>query len=157
MGEQKDAVEMNKSCLFCSNRTEPKDYVGSRSYWRVLINRNQNYLGKTMLMLRRHETDVTALTAEEQMEFWQLLADVRKALGILFQPDHFNYAFLMNQDAHVHLHVIPRYKASRDFVGLTFVDEHYGDHYQLTENLVPIEIREKLAEELRTRIPNLAY
>lgn len=148
---------MNESCFFCTNRIEPKDYVGSGSYWHVIINRNQNYLGKTMLVLKRHETDVTALTAEEQIEFWQLLADVHKALGMLFQPDHFNYTFLMNQDAHVHLHVIPRYKASRDFAGLTFADERYGDHYRLSENLVPIEVRKKLAEELRTRIPNLVF
>jgi diadenosine tetraphosphate (Ap4A) HIT family hydrolase len=28
-----------------------------------------------------------------------------------FAPDHFNYAFLQNQDRHVHQHVIPRYAA----------------------------------------------
>ena len=133
------------------------DYVGSGSHWYVLVNRNQNYLGKTMLVLERHEIDIAALTAAEQTEFWQLLADVRNALSILFQPNHFNFAFLMNQDAHVHLHVIPRYKASRDFAGLTVVDERYGDHYELTENLVSIRVREKLAEELRTRMSNLVF
>lgn len=146
---------INDSCLFCANRAEPKDYVGSRSYWHILINRNQNYLGKTMLVLKRHETDVAALTADEQIEFWQLLAHIHSALAMLFQPDHFNYAFLMNQDTHVHLHLIPRYKTSREFARLTFTDSHFGKHYQLTENIVPIEVRQKLAEELRARIPNL--
>ena len=148
-------MEMNNPCLFCTNRAEAKDYVGSRSYWHMIINRNQNYLGKTMLVLKRHEIDVTALTTNEQIEFWQLLAHIREALAILFQPDHFNYTFLMNQDPHVHLHLIPRYKTFREFAGLKFTDGHFGEHYQLTENIVPIEVRQKLAEELRTLIPNL--
>lgn len=146
---------MDESCLFCANGTEPKDFVGPRVHWRVIVNRNQNHLGKTMLVLKRHETDVAALTPEEQREFWPLLADMRHALEMLFQPDHFNYAFLMNQDAHVHLHIIPRYKTPREFAGLTFVDESFGEHYRLSENIVPPEVREKLAAELRAQIPNL--
>jgi diadenosine tetraphosphate (Ap4A) HIT family hydrolase len=34
------------------------------------------------------------------------------ALDQAFQPDHYNYAFLQNQDRHVHLHVFPRYAAA---------------------------------------------
>ncbi len=146
---------MNNPCLFCARPIEPKDYVGSQSYWHIIVNRNQNYLGKTMLVLKRHEIDVTALTTSEQTEFWQLLAHTRKALDLLFQPDHFNYAFLMNQDAHVHLHLIPRYRTSREFAGLKFTDDHFGEHYQLTENIVSIKVRQTLAEKLRAWIPNL--
>lgn len=51
------------------------------------------------------------------------------ALRSLFAPDHFNYAFLQNQDRHVHLHVIPRYAAERSFAGEVFTDPDYPAHY----------------------------
>ncbi len=46
-----------------------------------------------------------------------------------FRPDHFSYAFLQNQDRHVHLHVVPRYAALRAFAGTTFQDPDYPSHY----------------------------
>lgn len=48
-----------------------------------------------------------------------------------FAPDHFNHAFLQDQDAHGHLHVILCYAATRHFAGLEFDDPDYGDHYGL--------------------------
>ena len=37
-----------------------------------------------------------------------------------FAPDHFNYAFLQNQNRHVHLHVIPRYATDLRCTGPAF-------------------------------------
>ena len=34
-------------------------------HWRVLLNLNQNLLGKLIIVLRRHEEQVVALTADE--------------------------------------------------------------------------------------------
>jgi diadenosine tetraphosphate (Ap4A) HIT family hydrolase len=50
---------------------------------------------------------------------------------VAFQPDHFNYAFLQNQDRQVHLHIIPSYAAGRSFAGVTFEDPDYPDHYHV--------------------------
>jgi diadenosine tetraphosphate (Ap4A) HIT family hydrolase len=102
-----------------------------------------------MLVLRRHATDVTALTPDEQAELWRLLGDVKTALLGAFQPDHFNYAFLMNLDAHVHLHIIPRYAQPRVFAGMTFNDGRLGEHYDLGSQMVPLELREAIAIALR--------
>lgn len=57
---------------------------------------------------------------------------VNRAAAMLksaFASDHFNYAFLQNQDRHVHLHVIPRYAALRTFDGEVFTDVDYPSHY----------------------------
>jgi diadenosine tetraphosphate (Ap4A) HIT family hydrolase len=139
-------------CVFCDHRIPPTDYVSTWSYWQVIINHNQDYLGKVMLVLLRHETDVTSLKEAEQDEFWQLLAVVRKSLLTLFQPDHFNYAFLMNGDHHVHFHVIPRYATSREFANLIFTDGQLGEHYQLRDNIVDVKVRQNLAEALRPHL-----
>ena len=103
-----------------------------------------------MLVLRRHETDATALTASEQQEFWDVLSITRGPLDRLFQPDHYNFSFLMNLDRHVHLHVIPRYVNQRDFHGRAFTDGEIGDHYGFENHRVEPEFREKLADALRS-------
>jgi diadenosine tetraphosphate (Ap4A) HIT family hydrolase len=137
-------------CSGCDKfHIDPRDLVGSWEHWHVVVNHNQNHLGKVMLVLRRHATDVTALTANEQAGLWRLLGDVKAALVGAFQPDHFNYAFLMNLDAHVHLHVIPRYAQSRVFFGRTFTDGRLGEHYDLGSQIVPVELREMIARTLR--------
>lgn len=137
------------ACVFCDHRIVPTDYVCTWSYWQVIANHNQDYLGKVMLVLLRHETDVTALTSAEQAEFWQLLSAVRRGLSALFHPDHFNYAFLMNGDRHVHFHVIPRYAEDRQFAGHTFTDGRLGEHYQLRSEIADVGVRQKLAEALK--------
>ena len=142
----------NAPCVFCDRQIDPADLVTAWPHWQVIVNRNQNYLGKLMLVLKRHETDVTALSAAEQEEFWQLLAAVHRALAALFQPDHFNDVFLMNQDRHVHLHVIPRYAAPREFAGIVFTDGQLGKHYQFGENFVDVSVRRALSEALRRHL-----
>jgi diadenosine tetraphosphate (Ap4A) HIT family hydrolase len=137
-------------CSSCESfQIDPRDLVGSWERWHVVINHNQNYLGKVMLVLRRHETDVAALAAEEQAELWALLGQAKTALAGAFAPDHFNYAFLMNQDRHVHLHVIPRYVEPRAFAGRVFEDGRIGEHYQLSQNIVAPALRQQIVFALR--------
>ncbi len=70
------------------------------------------------------------------------------ALGpVLGESEHWrlilNYAFLQNQDRHVHPHVIPRYAADRELRGLTFTDPDCPDHYA-----VPGPVRHLAGEHL---------
>src|SRR5262245_30145129 len=137
-------------CSGCDRfRIDERDLVGSWERWHVVVNHNQNYLGKVMLVLRRHDTDATNLTSDEQAELWRLLRGVKAALVGAFQPDHFNYAFLMNLDAHVHLHIIPRYAQPRVFAGRTFTDGRLGEHYDLGSQIVSVELRQMIALALR--------
>jgi diadenosine tetraphosphate (Ap4A) HIT family hydrolase len=137
-------------CSGCQSfQVDPRDLVGTWERWHVVVNHNQNYLGKVMLVLRRHETDVAALLPDEQAELWSLLGQVKTALVGAFAPDHFNYAFLMNQDRHVHLHVIPRYATPHTFAGQTFEDGRVGEHYELGQNIVPPAVRQQIVFALR--------
>ena len=149
---QTDSLKLNagEACTLCALRTS-SDVVTEWQNWRLVVNHNQNYLGKVMLVLNRHATDVTELTAKEQSEFWSVLAKTKHALELVFAPDHFNYAFLMNQDAHVHMHIIPRYAHPREFAGQIFHDEQLAEHYRLTSNLVPTDIRAAIAHALRDK------
>jgi diadenosine tetraphosphate (Ap4A) HIT family hydrolase len=105
---------------------DPATVIREGPLWRVVLNRNQNLLGKTMLVLRREASDVLDLTLEEWAAFTDELRQVRTAVDELFQPDQWNHAFLMNADPQVHCHVVPRYASPREWAGLTFTDPHIG-------------------------------
>lgn len=118
-------------CPLCSDALAP--VIAQGDHWLVVLNRNQNLLGKSLLVLDRHEEQVIRLTEREWHELHVLLDRVTRAATDAFGPDHFNYAFLQNQDRHVHLHVVPRYATPRTVRGQSFVDSTWPDHYAVGE------------------------
>jgi diadenosine tetraphosphate (Ap4A) HIT family hydrolase len=116
-----------KQCNLCDTNLEP--VIAESAYWRLVLNRNQNLLGKCFLALRRHLEVVPELSPAEWADLHEQLAQATQVLALAFQPDHFNYAFLQNQDRHIHLHIIPRYDEPRVFAGVTFDDSDYPSHY----------------------------
>ena len=135
---------MRRDCILCRGRLETP-IVRESPLWRTFINRNQNLLGKTIISLRRHEEDVGALTLEEWAELRHELNWVTKRLQHAFEPDHFNYSFLMNADRHVHLHVIPRYVGTRELAGVGFADPDYPDGYQVPPGPAEVASRAVIA------------
>ena len=112
---------MPAECTLC--RPQLLTPVIRRSaHWRTAVNRNQNLVGKLLIALLRHEESVTGLTAMEWRDLQDEVTWATERLQAAFAPDHFNYAFLQNQDRHVHLHVIPRYAGSRSLGGVEFGD-----------------------------------
>jgi diadenosine tetraphosphate (Ap4A) HIT family hydrolase len=107
----------------------PESVVAEGDTWTIAVNRNQDLLGKTMVVLRRPCTAVVDLTPEEWASLHKEIQRVVAALSEMFYPDQFNLAFLMNQDAQVHLHVIPRYTGSRSWNGRSFTDAHWGSAF----------------------------
>jgi diadenosine tetraphosphate (Ap4A) HIT family hydrolase len=104
----------------------PETPVTACPLWIVAVNRNQNLLGKTVLVVNRPVESVTALRPDEWADLHRQIARVTVALDELFAPDQYNHAFLMNADAHVHMHVVPRYRAVRSWGGQVFSDSHFG-------------------------------
>lgn len=114
-------------CSLCDPELSP--VIAESPYWRLVLNRNQNLLGKCFLSLRRHLEVVPELSNAEWVDLHRQLARTTQVLAVAFAPEHFNYAFLQNEDRHVHLHVIPRYAQPRQFEGITFSDPDYPAHY----------------------------
>lgn len=104
----------------------PESVIDDAPNWTLAVNRNQNLLGKVMLAARRPVTSVVDLRAEEWLELHHEIARVCAALDALFQPDQYNHAFLMNVDAEVHLHIVPRYRHDRQWKGMVFADPAFG-------------------------------
>jgi diadenosine tetraphosphate (Ap4A) HIT family hydrolase len=128
----------------------PETIIERGALWTIALNRNQNLLGKVMLVVNRPLEQVILLREDEWADLHEQMRRVTLALTAAFQPDHFNYAFLQNQDRQVHLHVIPRYAASRTFAGETFEDPDYPGHYH-----VPATPRDVSREQARALVQTI--
>lgn len=127
----------------------PETVVEDRGAWLLAVNLNQNLLGKTMLVLNRPCTAVIEVQPREWAALQNELRRLVPALARLFQPDQFNFAFLMNQDAQVHLHVIPRYASPRKWAGFTFRDDHWGSSFGSEQRPLSAELLRRLTAELK--------
>jgi diadenosine tetraphosphate (Ap4A) HIT family hydrolase len=124
--------------------------------WMIAVNMNQNLLGKTMVVLNRRCESVTELTIAEWTDLHTQLVRLRAALDILFKPDQYNYAFLMNVDRQVHLHVVPRYETVRQWSGQQFEDPHWGEVFGTKRRILGPKELERLRDEIRAQLLAMA-
>jgi diadenosine tetraphosphate (Ap4A) HIT family hydrolase len=126
--------------------------------WRVVLNPNQVYLGRSIVFLTTREIDDPLdLTREERDELWdETLPRLIGALGAAFAPDRINYSHLANKVNHCHWHIVPRYESppTREFAGWTFVDPKPGRPYSQAPKKLkpPAELLEPIWAELRRHV-----
>jgi diadenosine tetraphosphate (Ap4A) HIT family hydrolase len=140
---------VESGCSLCRDRLETPVLMQT-ALWRVALNRNQDLLGKTIIVLRRHLEDASRLTRPEWGELRDHVFVATASLRRAFSPDHFNYAFLQNADRHVHMHVVPRYAVPRELGGEVFVDAGYPGHYAVPAP--PRIVSSELLDEIRTAL-----
>lgn len=135
---------------------DPDTVIERGDLWSIAVNRNQNLLGKTMIVLDRPCTAVTDLDQTEWLTLHPEIQRVVSAIDSLFDPDQFNFAFLMNDDAQVHLHVLPRYASARTWNGQEFTDPNWGRPFGHEQRpLNPSELL-ALTSEIRSALPGSA-
>jgi diadenosine tetraphosphate (Ap4A) HIT family hydrolase len=110
-----------------------RNVVECGELWTLAINRNQNLLGKSVLVLNRHCERVTELSAGEWPDLHRCIARVTTALDVLYTPDSYTFAFPMNLDAYVYLHIVPRYASPREWQHRTYADLHHGSLFGTEE------------------------
>ena len=69
---------------------------------------DQFFPGWTLLVLKRHATELFQLTREERAQLVEEVSAVAEALARTFGARKVNYELLGNQVPHIHWHVIPR-------------------------------------------------
>ena len=138
---------MTALCSPCGPSLTP--VIDETALWQIRLNYNQNFLGKLLIVLKHHEEQVANLSEQEWQELHVHVQRTTARLHRAFTADHFNYAFLQNQDRHVHLHVIPRY-ATRLMAELCFEDPDYPGHYAVPgpERRVSPAVEDALARRL---------
>ncbi len=102
-----------------------------------------------MLVSRRPCSAVVDLDQTEWSLLQAEIARVASGLRPLFQPDQCNCAFLMNVDAQVHLHGIPRDAAARTWRGRELTDANWGRPFGTDQVALPSGDLAALAADLR--------
>jgi diadenosine tetraphosphate (Ap4A) HIT family hydrolase len=131
----------------------PESVISDGRFWTAAVNRNQNLLGKVLLVARREVHAVTDLDRDEWTDLHDEVRWICAALDALFQPDQYNHAFLMNIDSQVHLHVVPRYRSPRQWDGKTFDDPHVGELFGTEQRVLERDELARLAAAIRDRLP----
>jgi len=105
---------MTPNCPLCAPRPPSNEYwelIARLSVSSLYLSANQTYRGQCQLIFDlRHAAHLDALTIEE----WRAMADdlyrSQRAVVAVARPDHMNVESLGNVVAHLHWHIIPRYK-----------------------------------------------
>jgi diadenosine tetraphosphate (Ap4A) HIT family hydrolase len=130
----------------------PESVIARRPLWTIALNRNQNLLGKSMLVLDRSCAAVTDVRGDEWTELHTIIRRWWSQSAACSTPTNFNFAFLMNQDAQVHLHVLPRYATSRRWNGELFTDSDWGSAFGGGEHLLETSAVAAIAKAIAARL-----
>ena len=146
------------TCDWCSLSEEDKKYqlYESRS-WLVFLSDEQDYIGRCILVLKRHCGSLPELTDEEWDELRDLVRKVEACLKAVLGATMCNWSCLMNNfykkpepDPHLHIHVRPRYDKPVTLNGNTYTDGEFGHHYaQKKSGVIPAEDMEEVFSRLK--------
>lgn len=133
-----------------------QNQVFETRHWVIVLNPyDQHYLGRSVIILKRHAPTLTSVTNAEWLDYKQIVGVFTKAASHAFGAEHFNWTFNMNHAfrenpprLHVHSHVRPRYRGDVKFAGLTFEDHKFGSHYDITKRHVEPTIIHAIRDKL---------
>jgi diadenosine tetraphosphate (Ap4A) HIT family hydrolase len=132
-------------CEVCAVLQQPGVRLFETDLWVVDLARDQGYLGRSFVTLKRHCGNLADLTPDEWLELHVAIrrfeAAVRHALG----AELFNWSCLMNNayqhpqpKPHVHWHARPRYRQAVEVANHKFVDPQFGFHYD-NNQVLPVD------------------
>ena len=75
----------------------------------VVVGDHQFLRGYTLLLAKRHDTELHELDEKMRLQFLADMADVAAAVFRAFKPRKLNYELLGNLEPHLHWHLIPRH------------------------------------------------
>jgi diadenosine tetraphosphate (Ap4A) HIT family hydrolase len=125
--------------------------------WSVFLSDEQDYIGRCILVLKRHCGSLSELTDDEWEELRDLVCKVEACLKSVLGAALCNWSCLMNSfykdavpDPHLHIHVRPRYDKPLTLNGRIYTDSEFGHHYALKKSgAIPAEDREAVYIRLK--------
>jgi diadenosine tetraphosphate (Ap4A) HIT family hydrolase len=164
---QTHPYERLEGCVHCTELLlTTEGVVLDFYYWRVLVSRDQGYLGRCMIIARDHAADESGIDEQAALEFHWIKIAFEEAVRTAFGARICNWTQLSNdafQDEdpkpHLHHHVRPRYEHPVEFAGTRFEDPNWGHMYDLDqrwnidETLEGPELKEQIAAQIREAWP----
>ena len=72
------------------------------------LHADQFFPGWTLLVLKRHATELWDLTRDERHALIDAVAELSRALAEVYEARKMNYELLGNELPHIHWHLVPR-------------------------------------------------
>lgn len=147
---------MNTECHICTLRD---NIIFQTKEWKVILNIDQNYLGRFLVISNRHAESLSTLNHQEWEELKEVIVKSEALLRKAFpQITLFNWGCLMNHafqkkpyNPHVHWHVKPRHDQPITFEGITWTDKEFGKHYDpKSKNVVSPEVLQKILAQIKS-------
>lgn len=116
-------------CKKC--QLDQDDVLYSNADWTLMFGK-QDYLGRCVLVSKRHIDSFTKLTDKETLSFKSTLNKIEQALKNLYGCSLLNWCCNMNNsvdDPHLHIHIRPRYRNTVKINNTIYQDKEWGKHY----------------------------
>jgi diadenosine tetraphosphate (Ap4A) HIT family hydrolase len=96
-------------CRACRPDWPPAEsFIADCGPARAYLHDDQFFPGWTLLILRRHATELYELDREERAALTEAVTDMARALAATFEAVKMNYELLGNLVPHIHWHLVPR-------------------------------------------------
>ena len=90
----------------------------------AVLGNDQYYPGYTIVIARRHATELYHLPEAESTAYFQDMLRMARAIDRAFSPRKMNYELLGNTVAHLHWHLFPRYADDPNRSGPVWERQH---------------------------------
>ena len=126
-------------CDWCNISEKEKQWLlFSTEYWDIYLANEQDYVGRSILVLKRHCGSLSELNMSE----WDNLKNIIERMEFCYKEipgaELCNWSCLMKNfykqdipNPHLHIHVRPRYKNGVVLNETRYDDLEYGHHYAL--------------------------
>lgn len=96
-------------CDACQGSWPKKDhFIADLGLSKVYLHDDQFFPGWTVVVFKRHATELFHLAPTERIQLMEEVSLVAKTLAQVYEAKKINYELLGNQLPHIHWHVIPR-------------------------------------------------
>lgn len=149
LGERREepSSAARDDCPLCTNDGGRLLWRGA--FWRLVAVDENGLPGYLRLILNRHCMELTALAKPEREQLFKLLIAIENEMRDTLYPDKINHASLGNHVAHLHWHLIPRWRDDP-----YFPDSIWAAPRTTTASPQTTE-RRALAERLFAKMPSL--
>lgn len=138
-------------CEWCDFRDE-EWLLFETPNWSVYLADVQDYVGRCILVSKRHCGSLSALDMSEWIDLKTAADRIEKIYREVLGADLSNWSCLMNSfykssdpNPHLHIHVRPRHRKPFEINGNSYADTEFAHHYALKKE-------DRLADEDRKEL-----
>lgn len=110
----------DNTCFYCQKDSRLDDLmveVAPLQVSTLYLFREQTYRGRCLVAYRDHVKELFELDDEQLRLFMQDVKRAAAAIHRAFSPDKINYGAFSDTLAHLHFHLVPKYKDGPDWGG----------------------------------------